>query len=114
MTLRPQRLLAGMAIASLLAVAGALFLVAYGWRALQRARRPQQLQPGSGGGGPGRAAVLVQAAAFTLLNPHVYLDTVLLVGSVGAQQPDQDVLRRGQQPVQPAVEIGIGQGARRP
>jgi L-lysine exporter family protein LysE/ArgO len=28
-----------------------------------------------------------QAAAFTLLNPHVYLDTVLLVGSIGAQQP---------------------------
>jgi L-lysine exporter family protein LysE/ArgO len=27
------------------------------------------------------------AAAFTLLNPHVYLDTVLLVGSIGAQQP---------------------------
>jgi L-lysine exporter family protein LysE/ArgO len=30
---------------------------------------------------------VVQAAAFTLLNPHVYLDTVLLVGSIGAQQP---------------------------
>jgi len=30
---------------------------------------------------------LAQAAAFTLLNPHVYLDTVLLVGSIGAQQP---------------------------
>uniref|UniRef100_UPI0038B3089E LysE/ArgO family amino acid transporter n=1 Tax=Cupriavidus plantarum TaxID=942865 RepID=UPI0038B3089E len=29
---------------------------------------------------------LAQAAAFTLLNPHVYLDTVLLVGSIGAQQ----------------------------
>ena len=28
-----------------------------------------------------------QAAGFTLLNPHVYLDTVLLVGSIGAQQP---------------------------
>jgi arginine exporter protein ArgO len=26
----------------------------------------------------------VQAAAFTLLNPHVYVDTVLLVGSIGA------------------------------
>jgi L-lysine exporter family protein LysE/ArgO len=26
-------------------------------------------------------------AAFTLLNPHVYLDTVLLLGSIGAQQP---------------------------
>jgi L-lysine exporter family protein LysE/ArgO len=31
---------------------------------------------------------LAQAAAFTLLNPHVYLDTVLLVGSIGAQQPE--------------------------
>jgi L-lysine exporter family protein LysE/ArgO len=30
---------------------------------------------------------LAQAAGFTLLNPHVYLDTVLLVGSIGAQQP---------------------------
>ena len=30
---------------------------------------------------------MAQAAAFTLLNPHVYLDTVLLVGSIGAQQP---------------------------
>ncbi len=27
------------------------------------------------------------AGAFTLLNPHVDLDTVLLVGSIGAQQP---------------------------
>jgi L-lysine exporter family protein LysE/ArgO len=35
----------------------------------------------------GRGAAVAQAAAFTLLNPHVYLDTVLLVGSIGAQQP---------------------------
>jgi L-lysine exporter family protein LysE/ArgO len=32
-------------------------------------------------------AALAQVAAFTFLNPHVYLDTVLLVGSVGAAQP---------------------------
>ncbi len=37
--------------------------------------------------GLGDRPVLAQAAAFTLLNPHVYLDTVLLVGSIGAQQP---------------------------
>ncbi len=37
--------------------------------------------------GLGLGAILAQAAAFTLLNPHVYLDTVLLVGSIGAQQP---------------------------
>lgn len=29
-----------------------------------------------------------QAMAISLLNPHVYLDTVVLVGSVGAQQSD--------------------------
>ena len=31
---------------------------------------------------------MLQAAAFTLLNPHVYLVTVLLMGSIGAQQPE--------------------------
>ena len=40
----------------------------------------------AGGQGLRRGAALAQAAAFTLLNPHVYLDTVLLVGSIGAQQ----------------------------
>ena len=33
-----------------------------------------------------RRAVLLSALAVTLLNPHVYLDTVLLIGSLGAQQ----------------------------
>ena len=70
-----------------LALAGALFLAVYGWRAWRRARQAQRLQAAAGGGGLGRAAAIVQAAAFTLLNPHVYLDTVLLVGSIGAQQP---------------------------
>ncbi|WP_300751526.1 LysE/ArgO family amino acid transporter [Janthinobacterium sp.] len=74
-------------LASLLALAGAVFLTVYGWQALQRARRPQQLRAAEGGGGLSLKAVLLQAAAFTLLNPHVYLDTVLLVGSIGAQQP---------------------------
>lgn len=74
-------------LARALALAGAAFLAVYGWRALQRARRPQQLQAAAGGAGLARGAALAQAAAFTLLNPHVYLDTVLLVGSIGAQQP---------------------------
>ncbi|MBB3178714.1 LysE/ArgO family amino acid transporter [Variovorax sp. Sphag1AA] len=70
-----------------LALAGAAFLAAYGVQALRRARRAHSLQAAEGSGSVGRAAVLAQAAAFTLLNPHVYLDTVLLVGSIGAQQP---------------------------
>jgi L-lysine exporter family protein LysE/ArgO len=74
-------------IARALALAGAAFLAVYGWRALRRARRPQTLTASGTGESMSRGAALAQAAAFTLLNPHVYLDTVLLVGSIGAQQP---------------------------
>jgi L-lysine exporter family protein LysE/ArgO len=70
-----------------LALAGAAFLAWYGWKALMRMRNPDRLQAASGGEGLKRGAAMAQAAAFTLLNPHVYLDTVLLVGSMGAQQP---------------------------
>lgn len=76
------------ALAQAMALAGAAFLAWYGWQALQRARRASQLRAADGGPGLSRGAALAQAAAFTLLNPHVYLDTVLLVGSIGAQQPD--------------------------
>jgi L-lysine exporter family protein LysE/ArgO len=74
-------------LAQLLALAGAAFLAWYGWKALQRTRQVGQLQAAPGGAGLRKRAALAQAAAFTLLNPHVYLDTVLLVGSMGAQQP---------------------------
>ncbi len=74
-------------LARALALAGAAFLACYGLAALRRAGSPQQLTAAAGGAGLGRGAALAQAAAFTLLNPHVYLDTVLLVGSIGAQQP---------------------------
>lgn len=70
-----------------LAIGGALFLAAYGLAALWRARRSQSLEAAGGGAGMPLGAALAQAAAFTLLNPHVYLDTVVLVGSIGAQQP---------------------------
>jgi L-lysine exporter family protein LysE/ArgO len=75
-------------LATGLTIGGAAFLWAYGLRALWRALRPEVLEAAAAGGSRSRAAVLAQAAAFTLLNPHVYLDTVLLVGSVGARQPD--------------------------
>ena len=74
-------------LARALAFAGAIFLGLYGWHALRRARHARRLNAAEGGAGLRRGAALAQAAAFTLLNPHVYLDTVLLVGSIGAQQP---------------------------
>ena len=74
-------------LARALALAGAVFLAVYGWLALRRARQPSELRAAEGGAGLSLAGAMAQAAAFTLLNPHVYLDTVLLVGSIGAQQP---------------------------
>ena len=71
-----------------LALGGAVFLAVYGWRALQRARRVETLQTTAEGRGLSLGAAMAQALAFTLLNPHVYLDTVLLMGNLGARQPD--------------------------
>lgn len=73
--------------ARVLALAGAAFLGVYGWRAFVRAMKPHQLEAELAGTGTAWWPVVTQAAAFTLLNPHVYLDTVLLVGGLGAQQP---------------------------
>jgi L-lysine exporter family protein LysE/ArgO len=74
-------------LARALALAGAAFLAVYGWQALRRARRFHRLDASAAGSSLSLAAAVAQAAAFTLLNLHVYLDTVLLVGSIGAQQP---------------------------
>ena len=66
---------------------GVAFLSWYGLSAAWRARRPAQAlatsRDGDPDGTPRRAAVR-RALALTWLNPHVYLDTVLLIGSVGA------------------------------
>jgi L-lysine exporter family protein LysE/ArgO len=67
---------------------GAAFLLWYGAQALRRACSRQSLQQGEGTGLRSLRAVLLSALAVTLLNPHVYLDTVLLIGSLGAQQTE--------------------------
>lgn len=65
---------------------GIAFLLWYGSHALWRACNPSALEVGST---QPRSfyAVMLATLAVTLLNPHVYLDTVLLIGSLGAQQP---------------------------
>lgn len=64
---------------------GAAFLLWYGCSALRRAFSRQALSA-EGQAPRSRQAVLLSALAVTLLNPHVYLDTVLLIGSFGARQ----------------------------
>ena len=63
--------------------AGAAFLLGYGLLAARRALRGGQLDPAAARELSARG-VLAAALAFTWLNPHVYLDTVLLVGSVAS------------------------------
>ncbi len=60
---------------------GAAFLIGYGILAARRAWRPAALHAGPGGGGS-LFSVAATCLAFTWLNPHVYLDTVLLLGSL--------------------------------
>ena len=74
-------------LVALLTIAGSAFLVWYGIRALQRALLPQSLRAAAGNEPLSLANAMAQAAGFTLLNPHVYLDTVLLMGSIGTRQP---------------------------
>ncbi len=65
-------------------VGGALFLFTYAAIAFRRAWKPQGLVAAKTGEGDLKAAVAA-CLAFTFLNPHVYLDTVVLLGSLSAQ-----------------------------
>lgn len=65
--------------------AGVAFLVWYGVTTLLRARRPGTLDAARGAG-TSRRATVIKALALTWLNPHVYLDTVLFLGSIGNSQ----------------------------
>ena len=60
---------------------GVAFLTVYGVGSLLRARRPEALTVGDDTP-EARGGVAARAVALTWLNPHVYLDTVLLLGSI--------------------------------
>jgi L-lysine exporter family protein LysE/ArgO len=64
---------------------GALFLASYGMLAARRAWQGDHMQLASDTAMP-LAAALSACFAFTFLNPHVYLDTVVLLGSVANQR----------------------------
>ena len=68
-------------------IAGAAFLFGYAALAARRVWRPSALHA-SGEDAAGVRAVALAALALTWLNPHVYLDTVVLLGSVAATHGD--------------------------
>ncbi len=63
---------------------GALFLIVYGALAFRRAMRPSTLRATQAEAMTLSAAVGT-ALALTYLNPHVYLDTVVLLGAIANQ-----------------------------
>jgi L-lysine exporter family protein LysE/ArgO len=68
------------------AIAGTLALAWYSLAAFHRALRPGSLRAQGGGPPQTLQQVLAQTFSISLFNPHVYLDTVVLVGAVGARQ----------------------------
>lgn len=69
-----------------LTIGGAAFLGWYGFKALRRMAAPEAMAVASNGS-ISLGGAMAATAGFTFLNPHVYLDTVLLMGAAGSAQP---------------------------
>lgn len=92
---------------------GAVFL---GWLAVgaaRRALRPAVLTPAEDEPARGRTRVLLTCAAMTFLNPHVYLDTVVLLGSVAHQRDEPWAFAAGAAAASVLWFVTLGFGAAR-
>lgn len=101
------------ALLTVIRLGGAAFLLWYAFIALRRAMNPRTMETG-GGGAPDLRAAIATCLAFTFLNPHVYLDTVLLVGSLSAPYQGNDRLSYaiGAMSASFVWFFGLGYGAR--
>jgi L-lysine exporter family protein LysE/ArgO len=102
---------------ALLAVArygGALFLLGYAVLAMRRALAPSVLRVDGRATGLSLRGALAATLGFTFLNPHVYLDTVVLLGAIGAQQPamERPAFVAGALLASLSWFFGLGYGAR--
>ena len=93
--------------------AGAAFLLCYGLLAARRALRPGALLPDARGVRTGLAVTVGTCLALTWLNPHVYLDTVVLLGSMSSTYGEHRWAFAAGAGVGSAVWFtGLGYGAR--
>jgi L-lysine exporter family protein LysE/ArgO len=92
--------------------AGAAFLLGYAVLAARRALRPEALDPAAKAPAALRATLLT-CLALTYLNPHVYLDTVLLLGSVAQQHASRWAFGLGAAAASLGWFVALGVGARR-
>lgn len=91
---------------------GAAFLLAYGTRAAIAAWRGGEVLEAAGENGQSLKRVILTLLAITFLNPHVYLDTLVLVGSVSAQYPDRTAFAAGAILASAIFFFILGYGAR--
>ncbi|CAN7630348.1 LysE family transporter [Trinickia sp. LjRoot230] len=100
---------------------GLAYLAWFGIGALRRALKPghavmEAQSDGSPLAQPTQSAwaVILMTVAFTWLNPHVYLDVLLLIGTAGAREPQGARLAfaLGAMSVSPLWFFAIGYGAR--
>jgi len=79
-----QILASNQLVSNIASIGGALFLGWYGYKSFRSFLKPGTLDESEEGPQTLKAAVLFTLAV-TLLNPHVYIDTILLLGSISSQ-----------------------------
>lgn len=90
---------------------GAAFLIWYGFRNFHAAWKGGEVMERGKGTASLRTALLT-CLALTWLNPHVYLDTVVLLGSVSAQYDDKLAFATGAMTASFVFFFSLGYGAR--
>ena len=91
---------------------GCAVLTWYAIQAVRRATRTEVLLADGSGEAAPLASVALTAAALTWLNPHVYLDTVVLIGSVASTYPAPWVFAAGAMLASVVWFAALGFGAR--
>lgn len=90
---------------------GVIFLLVYGARAMRQALRGGSALE-AGAGATGLAATLAVIAALTWLNPHVWLDTVVLLGAISTGFENKAGFAAGAISGSVLFFFGLGYGAR--
>ena len=91
---------------------GAAFLLWYGWTNARSAWRGGQVLAADGEETQSLRTAILTLLALTWLNPHVYLDTVVLIGSISAQYPDRTTFGIGAVLASFVFFFSLGYGAR--
>ncbi len=92
--------------------AGALFLLWYGAKSLYSALTQTQSLVAKGEDVVSLKQVVALCVAFTWLNPHVYLDTVILLGTIASQFADKLAFALGAMSASFMFFFALGFGAR--